>query len=219
MLTAPNVTYNKVCPVTSATAYIVLGTLHVQLSLGCRGIHFGAEFVDAVAGQKENFAYDPFEDDERRQLDSVQCQQPSFRPACCCCCCVTEFRKAANPKNCHHDDPNASSGTATTSTTAQSSETSDPATTTRSSNATVDNLAANSGSKCVGITEPILETNESQLLCGLLYIGSLFHLQKQTNVSDQIGHFIVCRGFWQEDATATSMCENNVFNFLEVKSI
>lgn len=214
-MTAPNFTYTKLCPVTSTTAYIVLGTLHIQLSLGCRGIHFGAEFMDAVAGQKENFAY---EDDNgrSRQLDFLQCQQPSFRPACCGCCCITESRKAVNPRNCHHDDPNASSGTPTTPSTAQSSGSSDPTTTTRSSNCPVDNAAANSGGKCVGIAEPNLETNESQLLCGLLYIGSLFHLQKQTNVSDQIGHFIVCRGFWQEDATATSMCENNVFNFLEV---
>lgn len=216
VLTAPNVTYTKVCPVTSTTAYIVLGTLHVQLSLGCRGIHFGAEFMDAIAGQKENIAYDPFEDEDGRRLDFIQCQQPSFQPPCRCCCCVNESRKAANPKNCHHDDPKASSGMATTSTTSQSSGSSNPTSTTRSNNTNVEMVAANSGSKCIHITEPNQETGESQLLCGLLYIGSLFHLQKQTNVSDQIGHFIVCRGFWQEDATSTSMCENNVFNFLEV---
>lgn len=46
---APNLSFQKQCQVATVTSEIVIGRISIKVELGCRGLHFGGDFLDAIA--------------------------------------------------------------------------------------------------------------------------------------------------------------------------
>ncbi|XP_031632072.1 uncharacterized protein LOC116346267 [Contarinia nasturtii] len=49
VMQATNLTFHQQCPVTTTTSEIIIGRLSVNVELGCRGLHFGADFIEAIS--------------------------------------------------------------------------------------------------------------------------------------------------------------------------
>lgn len=49
IIKATNLTFQQQCPVTTLANGIIIGRILVKVELGCRGLHFGADFLEAIS--------------------------------------------------------------------------------------------------------------------------------------------------------------------------
>lgn len=50
VIQASNLTFHQQCiPVTTTTSQIIIGRISLKIELGCRGLHFGSDFLEAIS--------------------------------------------------------------------------------------------------------------------------------------------------------------------------
>lgn len=49
VIKSTNLSFHQQCPVATTTGEIIIGRLSVNVELGCRGLHFGADFLEAIS--------------------------------------------------------------------------------------------------------------------------------------------------------------------------
>lgn len=70
-----NFTLNNRCAIRTTTGHIVVGLLDTKIEVGCRGIHFGVDFLDAIS-------IEPTIENDCQSIDSC-----AYTVSCRDCCC------------------------------------------------------------------------------------------------------------------------------------
>lgn len=216
---APDYTLVQNVPVLSKDGTIAIGSLHFEISLGCRGLHFGVDFLDAITSCKENI-FDPFPEHSQAisgsssnrsqpELQQKKSEQQKY-------CRVPKMGKqVVSPASSSNDKQSQNQSVATVSV-AQQTDTSSQSAADGGKRKPYDN--PNNDDKHIQTMKPLSEPNETNILHGLLHIESISH-NAPGFALDNTGNFIVCRSFWRKDVTTTNMCKNNIFNYFEVPVI
>lgn len=211
---APDYTLIQNTPVLSKTGSIVIGSLHLEISLGCNGLHFGIDFLDAISSHKENIV-DPFNEFDIYNFNNRYNDNYQIPVTNQVCCRASKFVRQIVGPTYQADDKQTNQVVSSVSVAQQTDAEQDFSVGGKHDRNHQDNNQNNDDKHFLAM-KPSSDSTESNILHGLLYIGSISHTQAPSVALDNIGYFIICRSFWKDDVTATAMCENNIFNFMEV---
>lgn len=176
----------KRCPVRLASDDILLGMLTVRLELGARGLHFGAELIDALLLDKENVSISSSSSE-----NDLQAPCWSFKPFQKCPTVPVGYSHFhCKPLTCSQDQqgaaPNASKDMSPT-------EDSPAPTGSRSNPSQPQEPSQESGPKAMDVQEELTE-NSNNLLHGVLHLGQL----KDVPTIAKGGYFLIAHGFWSD---------------------
>lgn len=224
VIQAANLTFQQQCPVTTTASEIVIGRLLVKVELGCRGLHFGADFLEAISsnaidGSKHKSSYCSSQiqytdisnrfDDDREYMQSHKCLD----------CYESEHRMNDLFCNaCAYDQPTDNkSGTPSTPLNIESHSSMAQ----WSINKNVNNFSNDAPGKDIthGLSNMDELTNyNDNKLNGLFHIGQIDYCSWYQSSAET---FLVCRPFWSESALVTENCsnENTQLNYLELFAV
>lgn len=213
----PDLTYKRQCPIRTSTGGVIVGRVLIKIELGCRALHFGSEYIDAVSLGKSMHESIPFIDElicsanygklydnhgDHQVLFDHNLKMNDFIYKTCVHDEHTEQ---------HSDKPTTPAGSDASSIQQQQQH---PQQHRQSSS----NRNGGSSSNLQNLNEsPNNPDGVGDTLQGLFYIGqcSSLHTMGET--------FLICRPFWSNDILVTecyqSRCEDNCYlNYLEVRS-
>lgn len=227
VLASDDFTLTKRYPVRTTTGDIVLGMLTIKLELGCRGVHFGSEYMEAIS-------LDP------RDVESSchRIHQPSpfyhrnfadRHEACvdfCANCCklrehdakIDDMILSACVYDAHDDHSNEKSTSPSGVADGQSNGSNDDGgQSIRESNGTNGRMGRDDetfGHNNDGAPNHLDDPSHDLRLSGLFYVGLINFDRSRPRLGDT---FLICQSFWTPDAVImTENCGNNILNFLEV---
>lgn len=237
VIQSANLTFQQQCPVKTMTNEIIIGRLLIRVQLGCRGLHFGADFLEAIslnviddcvhsAVSSECYSNCPYSNREytlntrlsndRKCLDSQKISK------------WHDHKHRINEllyETCVHDNHDDQ-------TENKSDNPSTPLSIESHSNDTQRTNGRNVGNMMDGMSdrdlahalEKVDETNDDDMgdgLEGLFHIGQINYCSWYQSTLDT---FLVCRPFWITDsALVTEKCQNKTnegnyqLNYLEVR--
>lgn len=238
VIQASNLTLGQQCPVTTATSEIIIGRLSVKVELGCRGLHFGADFLEAISStamdgnvhaaavaseccnhlQYSNREY-PLSarlSDGIEYLDSHRshewCDQRHRRDDLFYETCIYDIHGDQTTED-KSDNPSTPLNLDSHSNNAQR-------TNGRSAENIGDNVSGRELNHALGKADEMAHDDADDKLNGLFHIGQINYCSWYQSTSDT---FLVCRPFWSESALVTDNCpnktneENYQLNYLEVR--
>lgn len=230
VLQSTNLTFQQQSPVKTETNEIVIGRLAVKVELGCRGLHFGADFLDAISNpvisassnhehELTNKYYEHFPYFVNEDIDTGISHE----------CCKYYYRKMddlmyeTSLYDIHDEHTEDKSGTPSTPINIESRSTSNSqkVNSSRSVEMGLDDLSRNN-LRLHQTEEPNVDVDDERLR-GLFHIGSInfcsWFVASTTTTAET---FLVCRPFWTESALVTEKCqhktkeENFQLDYLEV---
>lgn len=224
VIQANNFTYQQPCLVKMATTEIIVGRLTIKAELGCRHLHFGADFLEAISLNSLdihkqlqcNDFYDPY-----RQCSQYSTHLLNQNKSCECCehdlkpsdlFYETYLNDIHDEKTEHKsEDPSTPLNMETRLDNAQ-----------RINGNKLDNMADEMTNKDISHelskSDELADEAENELK-GLLHIGQINYCSWYQSVLDT---FLVCRPFWTDLALVTDNCQNKTkdenyqLNYLEV---
>lgn len=226
VLKSNDFTLKKRCLVRTITGSIVLGLLTLKLELGCRSVHFGSEYIEAIS-------LDP---------SDVECKGHHIQPSsfyhrkfigsqhgicgdyCANCCKLCEHDAKIDDMILDacvydaHDDHSNGKSTSPSVIDGQSNGTGDNrARLLRNGDGTngkIDRDDEMFGLNNDGAPNHLDDPHCDLSLSGLFYVGLINFDRSRPRLGDT---FLVCRPFWTSDGVImTAKCGNNILNFLEV---
>lgn len=221
VLKSNDFTLTKRYSVRTTTSNIVLGMLTLKLELGCRGVHFGSEYMEAISLDPEDVESDghrfqpsPF---YHRNITGHHGTCADF---CANCCKLREHEAKIDDMildacvyDAHDDHSNEKLTSPSTIGDGQSNGSSGM----RNSNGTNGKFGRDDdtfGLNNDGASNQLDDPNLGLSLSGLFYVGLINFDRSRPRLGDT---FLICRSFWTSDAVImTENCGNNILNFLEV---
>lgn len=237
VIQASNLTLCQQCPVTTTTSEIIIGRISVKVELGCRGLHFGADFLEAISStaidgnvhssvmaseccnhlQYSNREY-PLStrlSDGIQYLDSHKsnkwCDHRHIMGDLFYETCIYDIHGDQTTEN-KSDNPSTPLNLDSHSNNAQ-----------RTNGRNVENIGDNLSSRelnhALGKVNEMADDDTDDKLNGLFHIGQINYCSWYQSTTDT---FLVCRPFWSESALVTDNCsnktneENYQLNYLEV---
>lgn len=217
---ATNLTFQQHCPVRIASNEIIVGRLLIKAELGCRGLHFGGDFLEAISLNSV--------DVNKPSLPSEYCNQYSQYPEYLDSYKGYEYYEPDHKRGdlfyetCLYDihdeptedkseNPSTPLNLATHSGNAQEMNG-------NKLNNIVDEMSDKDLSHRLGKADELADDTENELK-GLFHIGQINYCSWYQSSSDT---FLVCRPFWTDLALVTENCqnkskdENYQLNYLEV---
>lgn len=243
IIQATNFSFHQQCPVTIASSEIICGRLSLKTELGCRGIHFGADFLEAISIDSIN--------PNSRQLLTTTADNDEYcynynHP---CHCCLLQSHKSNNNNYnryewcsnglwyddmndlCAYDihDEQTEAKSQTPSATALNGPNTQNSAQINGNNVTqqssIDGAAQNDGNEHslkLNKMDELSSDMDENTLKGLFHVGQINYCSWYQSTAET---FLVCRPFWIADmALVTENCqyklheENYQLNYLEVKS-
>lgn len=221
-------TLTKRYSVRTTTGDIVLGMLTIKMELGCRGVHFGSEYLEAISLDPEDV-----EDDGHRHRPSPFHPRhfPGHHETCadfCSNCCklrehdakIDDMILSACVYDAHDDHSN---GKLTSPPALGNGQTNgsgeDRGRPVRDNNGMNgkfgrgDDMFDNSND---GAPNHLDDPNRDLSLTGLFYVGLINFDRSRPRLGDT---FLVCRSFWTSNAVIMTDKCGNILNFLEVRRI
>lgn len=224
---ATNLSFQKQCRVSTITGDIVIGRISIKVELGCRGLHFGGDFLDAIIGNCSN-------------INANRCQSPIYQLSnqyfdghpnhaeYLDSCRDYEWRKYERKmddlfyETCLYDIHDE-----------QPDDKSDPQSRPLNTEAHSNDAQKMNGKNLANIANKITDKDLIHGLCksdelsddggnelkGLFHIGQINYCSWYQSTSET---FLVCRPFWIDSALVTDNCQNKTkeenyqLNYLEV---
>lgn len=240
IINATNLTFQQQCPVTIASSEIICGRLSINAELGCRGLHFGVDFLEAISidSINTNTAWRqsaPITDHDQ-DCFGYNCYRNCHSATHHCClnnskysACISNDLCSCNRYLCTaHNIHDEQTEDKSQTPSGQPLNTSQPQNTMNSipmseSNDGNSDSAQNNGNehslKLNQMDELSSDTDENTLK-GLFHVGQINYCSWYQSTADT---FLVCRPFWIADtALITENCqhkineENYQLNYLEV---
>lgn len=219
-------TLTKKYSVRTTTSNIVLGMLTIKLELGCRGVHFGSEYLEAISVDPEEVESDGhrFQPSPLYHRNLVG-HHGTCADFCVNCCKLREHDAKIDDmilSACVYDAHDDHSNEKLTSPSAvgdgQSNGSSDNrGRTIKNSNGTNGKIGRDDetfGLRNNGAPNHLNDPSNELNLSGLFYVGLINFDRSRLRLGDT---FLLCRSFWTSDAVIiTENCGNNILNFLEV---
>lgn len=223
VLQSNDFTLTKRYSVRTTTSDIVLGMLALKLELGCRGVHFGSEYLEAISLDPQDVECDGhrFQPSPMLYHRNITATNASCGDFCANCCKLREHDAKIDDlilSTCvydAHDDHSNEKLTSPSTVGGQSNGSSGRST--RASNGTNGKVGRDDetfGLNNDGAPNHLDDPNHDLSLSGLFYVGLINFDRCRTRLCDT---FLLCRSFWTSDAVIiTENCGNNILNFLEV---
>lgn len=235
ILQATNFSFQQQCPVTIASSEIICGRLSIKVELGSRGLHFGADFLEAIsiesiatATWRQTF---PIADNDEDCYDYNRCQNCQTRQ-----CRLNNHNKSYEwcsnglwYDDMHdlcaydiHDEPTENKSQTPPSTALSTTQVNGN---NAANNVSIDGNGDDGAEhdehslKLNKMDELSTDTDENTLK-GLFHVGQINYCSWYQSTAET---FLVCRPFWiTETALITENCqhkiheENYQLNYLEV---
>lgn len=230
---AVNLTFHQQCPVTTTTSEIIIGRISVKVELGCRGLHFGADFLEAISSNaidgnvhsmvtSECCSHLPYSNREyplgTRLSERKDCLD-SHRSYDWC-----DYKHRMGNlfyETCvydiHDDQHEVKSENPSTPLNIESHSRNAPRTNGRNLENIPDDVS--DLSHTLGKKDDVSDESSDELK-GLFHIGEINYCSWYQSTMDT---FLVCRPFWSESALVTENCQNKTneenyqLNYLEVR--
>lgn len=220
IIRANEFTFTERLPIRTTTGDIILGFLSIKIELGCRGLHFGTEFLEAISLDFGNS--NDFPDANYLIRSNGLNEKKHICPDLCYNCAklreheikIDEMILSACVYDTQEDqtngkvtNPSSSNDDANNTNKLQNNE-----------NGVNDKInMAMLGLDEYGLVQSAKsDQNDSELsanLRGIFYVGLINFDRSCQRIGDT---FLVCRTFWTDNAILTENCRNNILNFLEV---
>lgn len=204
--TATNLTYKKQCLIQTCTGGVIVGQVSVQIELGCRELHFGNDYLDAISLNRNIHDY---------AIDDSILYSPNLKTKSILCDVKDRLRlDDYTYRSCAHDEQSKRSTDHHQSTASNTESTSTPNQyqPPLSSNQNGNNTHSHFVSESFSGTDGGGDT-----LQGLFYVGQCNSLQA-TNET-----VLICRPFWMTEqilVTDNYLNQNDDIenlNYLEVR--
>lgn len=241
---ATNFAFQQQCPVTIASSEIICGRIEIKAELGCRGLHFGADFLEAISIDSVNASNLPM----RPSVDTADDYCYNYNQTHHCClrqsnngntndryewCSNSLWYDDMHDLHAYdiHDEqtedkaqaPSATPLNANTQSSAQMNG--NNATQTSSIDGGGGGGAQNDGNEHslkLNQMDELSSDADENTLKGLFHVGQINYCSWYQSPADT-DTFLVCRPFWIADtALVTENCpckrleENSQLNYLEV---
>lgn len=237
VIQAANLTFHQQCPVTTTTSEIIIGRASVKVELGCRGLHFGADFLEAISTNAidgnvhsvvgsecySHFSYSnrdcPLNVRRSEGIESLYSHK-SYE------CCDHKYRMGdafyeTSVYDIHDDQPEDKSDNPSTPLNIESNSNNAQRINGRNVENVVEDVSDRDLNHVLGKVDEISDDDVGNELKGLFHIGQINYCSWYQSTTDT---FIVCRPFWSDIALVTENCpnktneENYQLNYLEVRS-
>lgn len=210
-----DLTYKRQCPIRTSSVGVIVGTVMIKIELGCRQLHFGSEYIDAMSMTKSIHEL-PLNFDAEAAYNRSPLGEPCSYP--------NEIESDAflhhqlqmdqlMVRSCVHDE-HTERNSGNPSTPAESNSHSNQSHHSNRQQSLNSRLGGSgNNSHALGLIDsPAIPDDTLQ---GLFYVGQCSSLQL---IGDTI---LICRPFWSTDVLVTesyrSRREDNCYlNYLEV---
>lgn len=217
IIQATNLAFHQPCPVKTETSEIIIGRLSLKAELGCRGLHFGADFLDAICSNTNNIHES--EHDNRhypRYTDYIDYRQSHE------CCRYPHKRDDLFYEQCiydiHDEQTDNKSETPSTPINIESKSSNPQKVYGRNVEKDFQDLPDKELNLQLNKPDELNDDNENELK-GLFHVGLINYCSWFQSASDT---YLVCRPFWSESIFGTENCQNKTkeenyqLNYLEV---
>lgn len=216
---APNFTSQQQWPVTTIQNQIIIGRLLVKLELGCRGVHFGGDFLEAISSNASTGA----ENRNRELYSSFPIHSEHFRSYQ-----KYDWNDAAIddwfdyncPYDIHDEQTDDKYGSASRPLNIEPKSSKGQKANGKNDGHHADDLSDKELSHGLNQLEDRTDDGGDELK-GLFHIGQINYCSWYQATSET---FLVCRPFWVDSALVTDNCQNQMqednfhLNYLEVFS-
>lgn len=243
IISATNFAFRQQCPVTIACSEIICGRLSINVELGCRGLHFGADFLEAISMDSINHINTnwrhsiPVTDNDEDCYNYNRCRNYHDVAHHCCLSNNNNSKHSECRSNglwyddmhdlCTyniHDEPTETqtpSGTPLNTTQPQNPLNPMQMPESNDSNSDGAQNDGNEHSPKLNQMDTLSSDVDENTLKGLFHVGQINYCSWYQTTAET---FLVCRPFWTADtALLTENCqhkireENYQLNYLEVK--
>lgn len=224
VIEANNFTYQQHCPVKMATTEIIVGKLTIKAELGCRGLHFGADFLEAISLKSLdihkqrlcNDFYDPyqhcspFSTNLLYQNKGYNCYEYDLQSS--------DLFHETYLNDIHDEKPEDKSENPSTPLNMETHLNNAQKINGNKLDKMTDEMANKDVSHELSKSDELPDESENELK-GLLHIGQINYCSWYQSVLDT---FLVCRPFWTDLVLVTESCQNKTrdenyqLNYLEV---
>lgn len=236
IMEATNLTFHQQCPVTTPTNGIIIGRILAKIELGCRGVHFGADFLEAISsnaiGSSNTLWNDYYSHCSNSNQDHLyrQCKDAEEKTN------LKSYRKYEDYEHEHrlndllyhscvydvHDEQteNKSNTPSTPMNIVPQSSNAQKLNGANIENVT-DELTNEDFTHGSSNVDELNDDVENELN-GLFYIGQMNYCSWYQSIEET---FLVCRPFWMDAALVTDNCldktkdETYQLNYLELFSV
>lgn len=237
VIQANNLTLRQQCPVTTTTSEIIIGRLTVKVELGCRGLHFGADFLEAISStaidgnvhtavmaneccnhlqySNREYSLSARHSDGIEYLDSQKnyewCNHKHSMGDLFYETCIYDIHGDQTTED-KSDNPSTPLNLDCHSNNMQRMHG-------RNAGNNEENSSGRELNHALGKVNEMPDDNTDDKLNGLFHIGQINYCSWFQSSTDT---FLVCRPFWSESALVTDNCpnktneENYQLNYLEV---
>lgn len=203
IIQATNLAFHQPCSVKTATSEIIIGRLSLKAELGCRGLHFGADFLDAISSNTDNIHES--EHDNRhypRYTDYIDYRQSHE------CCRYQHKRDDLIYEQCiydiHDEQTDNKSETPSTPINIESKSSNSQKLYGRNVEKDFQDLPDKELNLQLNKPDELNDDNENELK-GLFHVGLINYCSWFESASDT---YLVCRPFWSESILGTENCQN-----------
>lgn len=207
-------TYKRQCPIRTSQGGVIVGAVMVKIELGCRELHFGSDYINAMSMTKSIHTFPLNFEAEVASLGPLQ-EPCSYNNEIDCDAFVRHQLQMEQlmVRSCVHDEQHTDRNTGNASIPAESISHSSQSHQNQQQlmNSRLSGLSNNN--HALGMNDSPAMPDDT--LQGLFYVGQCSSLQP---ISETL---LICRPFWTNDVLVTesyrSRREDNCYlNYLEV---
>ncbi|XP_055320202.1 C2 domain-containing protein 3 isoform X2 [Sitodiplosis mosellana] len=237
VIQAANLTFRQQCPVTTTISEIIIGRLSVKVELGCRGLHFGADFLEAISSNaidgpvhsvvaSECYSHLQYSNREyplsARLSEGRECldSHKSYE--------WRDYKHRVGDlfyENCAYDIHDDQTGDRSDNPSTPLNLDLQSNNSQRKNGRNVENIGDDTSGR--DVTHALgnvddMSDDAGDALNGLFHIGQINYCSWYQSTADT---FLVCRPFWSDSALVTENCpnktneENYQLNYLELFSV
>lgn len=204
IMQANNLTFQQHCPVKIITNEIIVGRLTIKAELGCRGLHFGADFLEAISLNSSDNNDQIFANNiHKSHLQYLECSNQ----------CSNQYKshkyfehelKSNDWYDTHDEHTEDKSDTSSTPVNLDThSNNAQKLNSDRLKNMN-DDMSNKDLSHKLCKSDELIDESENELN-GLFHIG---HINYCSWYQTMLDTFLVCRPFWTDCALVTESCQN-----------
>lgn len=218
VMQATNLTFQQQCSVKTTTSEILIGRLAIKVELGCRGLHFGEDFLEAISlNTNESGRFDEHYEHVSHYTDYIdnrrnhECYNYQHKMDDLCYeTCVYDI---------HDEQTENKSETPSTPINIESKSSNSQKVNGRNLDNDLNDLPDKDLNLRLNKPDELNDDDDEELV-GLFHVGLINYCSWFQSTSDT---FLVCRPFWSESALVTENCQNKTkednyqLNYLDVR--